>query len=55
MAHSNENDYKLWGARFMACPDELMKYFNNSISIDKRMWREDIFVNLYFCILPYTI
>ena len=34
----HEND-KLWGGRFDKGNDELMKLFNDSLSIDKRLWR----------------
>ena len=33
---------KLWGGRFTGATDPLMEAFNNSISFDKRMWRQDI-------------
>lgn len=34
--------YSLWGGRFdMGC-DELMKKFNESFSLDKRLWKQDI-------------
>lgn len=33
---------KLWGGRFSGETDPVMEEFNASISIDKRMWREDI-------------
>ena len=36
---------KLWGGRFDKGNDELMKLFNDSLSIDKRLWREDLIVN----------
>lgn len=36
--------YSLWGGRFdMGC-DELMKKFNESFSLDKRLWKQDITV-----------
>ena len=41
--HSNDS-YKLWGGRFETANDELMKLFNDSLPVDKRMWREDIIV-----------
>lgn len=51
MAHSNYDDYKLWGGRFETGPNELMTYFNNSLPIDKRMWSEDIFVKPDFFLI----
>ncbi len=33
---------KLWGGRFTGKTDPIMEQFNNSISYDKTMWREDI-------------
>jgi len=33
---------KLWGGRFSGKTDPVMEKFNASISIDKRMWKEDI-------------
>jgi argininosuccinate lyase len=33
---------KLWGGRFTGKTDPVMEQFNNSISYDKIMWREDI-------------
>lgn len=41
--HSNEN-YSLWGGRFETGNDNLMKMFNSSLPIDKRLWKEDIIV-----------
>ncbi len=41
--HSNDS-YSLWGGRFEADNDKLMKMFNDSLPIDKRLWREDIVV-----------
>lgn len=32
----------MWGGRFASQPDETMKAINASISVDQRMWREDI-------------
>jgi argininosuccinate lyase len=55
MDNSNQNEYKLWGGRFENTPNELMKLFNNSLAIDKRIWREDIFVNLCFYHLINTV
>ena len=36
--------YKLWGGRFETGNDDLMKMFNDSLPIDKRLWREDLVV-----------
>jgi argininosuccinate lyase len=36
--------YKLWGGRFETGNDDLMKMFNDSLPIDKRLWREDLIV-----------
>ena len=33
---------KLWGGRFTGDTDPLMVQFNESLPIDKRMWKEDI-------------
>lgn len=38
---SAEN-YLLWGARFERGCDELMKKFNESFSLDKRLWKQDL-------------
>jgi argininosuccinate lyase len=43
-SHTNEN-YNLWGGRFQVGNDKLMKMFNESLPVDKRLWREDIIVN----------
>lgn len=40
-SHSNDK-YSLWGGRFEADNDKLMKMFNDSLPIDKRLWREDL-------------
>jgi argininosuccinate lyase len=47
--HSNES-YSLWGGRFEADNDKLMKMFNDSLPIDKRLWKEDIIVKFRFLI-----
>lgn len=39
--HSKEK-YNLWGGRFEAGNDQLMKMFNESIPFDKRFWKEDL-------------
>jgi argininosuccinate lyase len=44
MTEHNNEDYKLWGGRFEARNDHLMKMFNDSLPVDKRLWREDIIV-----------
>jgi argininosuccinate lyase len=41
--HLNDK-YALWGGRFEVENDSLMKMFNDSLGIDKRLWREDIIV-----------
>lgn len=33
---------QLWGGRFAKSADQLLRQFNDSISFDQRMWREDI-------------
>lgn len=38
----DESKYSLWGGRFKAGNDELMKLFNNSLPVDKRLWSEDL-------------
>jgi argininosuccinate lyase len=43
--HNNDN-YQLWGGRFDCPNDKLMKIFNDSLPIDKRLWREDIIVTV---------
>ena len=37
-------DDNLWGGRFETGNDDLMKMFNVSLPIDKRLWREDLIV-----------
>jgi argininosuccinate lyase len=45
MSSNHTNDkYSLWGGRFEADNDKLMKMFNDSLPIDKRLWKEDIIV-----------
>jgi argininosuccinate lyase len=41
--HSNEN-YNLWGGRFECENDQLMKIFNQSLDVDKRLWEDDLIV-----------
>ena len=43
MSHSN-NKYNLWGSRFQIENDSLMKMFNMSLTVDKRLWRQDLIV-----------
>jgi argininosuccinate lyase len=43
-SHNNEK-YNLWGGRFQVGNDKLMKMFNESLPVDKRLWHEDIIVN----------
>ncbi|RMZ94024.1 argininosuccinate lyase, partial [Brachionus plicatilis] len=38
---SNRN-YSLWGGRFSNEPSDLMKKFNSSLRIDKRLWKQDL-------------
>jgi argininosuccinate lyase len=38
----HKNKYCLWGGRFETGNDELMKLFNASLPVDKRLWKEDI-------------
>lgn len=40
-SHSNDK-YNLWGGRFESGNDQLMKMFNNSLPIDRRLWDEDL-------------
>ena len=48
MATNDQNtNYSLWGGRFELPNNELMKKFNESFSIDKRLWKEDLVV-IYF-------
>ena len=44
MTEHKNDDYKLWGGRFESRNDQLMKMFNDSLPVDKRLWREDIIV-----------
>ena len=32
----------MWSGRFSGKPDKLMQEFSESVSFDKRLWREDI-------------
>ena len=41
--HSNDK-YNLWGGRFESGNDQLMKMFNESLPVDKRLWEEDLIV-----------
>jgi len=45
-AHTNEN-YNLWGGRFQVGNDKLMKMFNESLPVDKRLWRQDLTVIIF--------
>ncbi len=38
----NSDSSSIWGGRFGAGPDAIMREINASIPVDKRMWREDI-------------
>ena len=33
---------QLWGGRFQSTASDLMQSFNESFSLDKRLWHEDI-------------
>ena len=37
-----ENKQQIWGGRFAALPSEIMQQINESISVDQRLYREDI-------------
>ena len=57
VAQPAEGQKKLWGGRFTGATDPLMDKFNESLPMDKRMWKEDIQVpwclNLArYCDLP---
>eukprot|EP01038_Epipyxis_sp_PR26KG_P004427 gene4427-6261_t len=39
---------KLWGGRFTGATDPVMEKFNNSISYDRIMWKEDIFGSIKY-------
>ncbi|KAL0583455.1 hypothetical protein ABG067_006691 [Albugo candida] len=41
-AESTNNDIKLWGGRFHGKVDPTMEKFNESLSVDKRMWEADL-------------
>lgn len=45
LKHNSEQNYSLWGGRFRDESDELMKRFNSSLPIDKRLWKQDIKVD----------
>lgn len=38
----DQKSNQMWGGRFEDAPDDIMEQINASISIDKRMWRQDI-------------
>lgn len=38
----SDSKYNLWGGRFEVGNDQLMRMFNESLPIDKRMWEEDL-------------
>ena len=50
--HSNEK-YNLWGGRFDVPNDDLMKIFNQSLSVDKRLWEEDLIVYNHPFLFPH--
>jgi len=39
---TKENANQMWGGRFEEKPSDIMEQINASISVDKRMWRQDI-------------
>ena len=39
---ASDEPKKLWGGRFSEAQDPLMEKFNESLSFDRRMWREDV-------------
>lgn len=48
------NKYSLWGGRFDVGCDELMRKFNESFSLDKRFWKQDlevVAIMFYVCFL----
>ena len=45
-APAAEGTRKLWGGRFTGKTDPLMEKFNESLPVDKRMWKEDIEVGV---------
>ncbi len=49
MNKKTEKSNKMWGGRFSDKPDSLMEQINASISIDKRMWRQDISGSVAHC------
>jgi hypothetical protein len=49
-ADDNRVKYSLWGGRFSCSAiDTVMKQFNQSILIDKRLYKEDIWVLGFRC------
>ena len=49
------NKYSLWGGRFDVGCDELMKKFNESFSLDKRLWKQDLEVNFVIYAINISI
>lgn len=43
----SDSKYNLWGGRFEVGNDQLMRMFNESLPIDKRMWEEDLNVSWF--------
>ncbi len=39
---SNDNNNAMWGGRFEGIPDDIMMHFNQSISVDHNLYKEDI-------------
>nr|CCA18685.1 unnamed protein product [Albugo laibachii Nc14] len=42
MSEGADNEIKLWGGRFHGKVDPIMEKFNESLSVDKRMWHADL-------------
>ena len=40
----------LWGGRFTKSPNEILWRYNASITLCKRLWRQDIIVTVQKCI-----
>ncbi|MFM7702684.1 MAG: argininosuccinate lyase, partial [Alphaproteobacteria bacterium] len=44
-----KNSNKMWGGRFSNSPDQLMQQINQSISFDKRLYKQDISGSIAHC------
>lgn len=44
-----KNSNKMWGGRFIKSPDQLMQQINQSISFDKRLYKQDISGSIAHC------